>query len=116
MIRPKRIQCRRTKGWRMPHNAVYVGRGTRWGNAWVVGERHPDDGHTMTRREVVDLYRKRWADAPHHILADVRRLLGGKPLVCWCRLDQECHADVLLDVANARVVTVPGDFIEGSQP
>jgi hypothetical protein len=37
---PKRIQRKRIKGWRMPENAVYVGRPTRWGNpfpwtAWM---------------------------------------------------------------------------------
>ena len=36
---PKRIQRQRTAGWRMPANAVYVGRPTKWGNPWrVVGE------------------------------------------------------------------------------
>jgi hypothetical protein len=28
-------------------------------------------------------------------------LLRGKDLACWCRLDQACHADVLLKLANA---------------
>lgn len=27
--------------------------------------------------------------------------LRGKNLACWCALDQPCHADVLLEVANA---------------
>jgi hypothetical protein len=35
---PNRIQRQRTKGWRMPENAVYVGRPTRWGNPFAVGE------------------------------------------------------------------------------
>lgn len=26
--------------------------------------------------------------------------LRGKDLACWCRLDQPCHADVLLEMAN----------------
>jgi len=29
-----RIQRRRTKGWRMPEGAVYVGRPSRWGNPY----------------------------------------------------------------------------------
>ena len=29
---PQRIQRQRTKGWRMPEGAVYVGRPTKWGN------------------------------------------------------------------------------------
>ena len=37
-MKPQRIQRRRTKGWRMPENAVYVGRGTMWGNPYKVGE------------------------------------------------------------------------------
>ena len=35
---PRRIQRRRTKGWRMPEGAVYVGRPSRWGNRWRVDE------------------------------------------------------------------------------
>lgn len=27
--------------------------------------------------------------------------LRGKDLACWCALDQPCHADVLLEWANA---------------
>nr|WP_250776399.1 DUF4326 domain-containing protein [Rhodococcus sp. MSC1_016] len=34
---PQRIQRRRTKGWRMPDGAVYVGRGSRWGNPFTLG-------------------------------------------------------------------------------
>jgi hypothetical protein len=31
---------------------------------------------------------------------DIRRELAGRNLVCWCELDQPCHADVLLEMAN----------------
>lgn len=31
-----------------------------------------------------------------HYLQDLR----GKDLACWCPLDQPCHADVLLELAN----------------
>ena len=33
--------------------------------------------------------------------AEARRLLRGHDLACWCPLDQPCHADVLLEVANS---------------
>jgi hypothetical protein len=32
-------------------------------------------------------------------IEDVRRELRGKNLACFCRLDQGCHADVLLAIA-----------------
>jgi hypothetical protein len=31
----------------------------------------------------------------------LRRDLAGYDLACWCPLDQPCHADVLLELANA---------------
>jgi hypothetical protein len=37
---PERIQRKRTKGWRMPAGAVYVGRPTIWGNPWAAGTPH----------------------------------------------------------------------------
>jgi hypothetical protein len=33
---PERIQRKRTKGWKMPPNTVYVGRGSMWGNPYRV--------------------------------------------------------------------------------
>ena len=38
----------------------------------------------------------------HRLLIDPIFLepLRGKDLACWCSLDQECHAQVLLELAN----------------
>lgn len=33
-------------------------------------------------------------------LDELRAELAGKNLACWCSLDQPCHADVLLELAN----------------
>lgn len=38
----KRIQRKRTKGWKMPENCVYVGRPSRYGNPYRIGEREYD--------------------------------------------------------------------------
>jgi hypothetical protein len=35
---PVRIQRRRAKGWRAPDRAIYVGRGSRWGNPYPLGQ------------------------------------------------------------------------------
>lgn len=117
---PIRIQRKRTKGWRMPEGVVYVGRGSKWGNPFVV---HPDRGPTgarypMSPQVAVGSFRSMllkegawfpvplpWpkgkipAGAPTTI-EDVHRELRGKDLACWCPLDQSCHADVLLKMAN----------------
>lgn len=104
---PRRIQRKRTKGWRMPEGAVYVGRPTKWGNPWTVGwtvlttaqigpglERVQE--LLLTPDLAVALYRAAFtADAD-----DIRTELRGRDLACWCPLDQPCHADVLLEFAN----------------
>lgn len=100
-ITPKRIQRRRTKGWAMPEGAVYVGRPTKFGNPYAVGEVNPITDEERTREESVRLYRlsvTQWW--PPTFLDTVRNELAGKDLACWCRLDEACHADVLLDIAN----------------
>ncbi len=115
MTSPKRIQRKRTKGWRMPKGAVYVGRPSKWGNPYVVGlalwsPRVHVDTAVRDAQHAVDLYR-RWlvgavtrtdqgpVTSAFLTMGDPRDL-AGRDLVCWCPLDQPCHADVLLTIAN----------------
>jgi hypothetical protein len=149
---PHRIQRQRTKGWRMPEGAVYVGRPSRWGNpfpwsceraTWMAvafGERADEAGR---RAAAVKAYRW-WAtkgkpnefpvptrsnegsaleytDGSIRTTRDIAVGMGlmmflreplelpptpdltalrGRDLACWCPLDQPCHADVLLELAN----------------
>ena len=85
---PERIQRKRTKGWKMPANAIYVGRPTRWGNPYA----------DQDNAELVCLFREHCL--PPEFMRSVRSELKGKDLACWCPLDQPCHADVLLKIAN----------------
>lgn len=111
MAEPVRIQRKRTKGWRMPPNTVYVGRPTKWGNRWTP-QKYWDAGYSgslkVATTHCVEAYRA-WLLHKHHWahagefgdpLLDVSELRG-KNLACWCPLDQPCHADVLLAIANA---------------
>lgn len=85
---PQRIQRKRTKGWKMPPNTVYVGRGSRWGNPFTFansGNVHPA---------------LRFACEVAPLMQGIETLRG-KDLACWCSLEAECHADVLLEIANA---------------
>ena len=107
---PKRIQRRRTNGWKMPEGAVYVGRPTIYGNPfpnagqfrrWLTSNDNGDLGNEIRRAAV---------------LSGIS-MLRGKDLACWCSLCPDhreglrlgmkcifctpCHADVLLEIANA---------------
>ena len=61
---PCRIHRRRTKDWRKPPGAVYVGRGTKWGNPYRVvcgrAARPPGAGR-HTRPGYDSLHPPRWA-------------------------------------------------------
>jgi hypothetical protein len=89
---PVRIQRKRSKGWKMPPNTVYVGRPTKWGNPFTVGSPLCETPEKAVRAYEYNLavILEGW---------DVSELRG-KNLACWCRLDQACHADVLLRLAN----------------
>jgi hypothetical protein len=122
--KPVRVQRKRTKGWRMPENTVYVGRGSIWGNPFKVGETikqglsRVNTGNIAFHEALNDLgcigelnasgavaaYRvyieyagiEETSDGEFHEPCELRR----RNLACWCPLDKPCHADVLLDIAN----------------
>jgi hypothetical protein len=129
---PKRIQLRRTKGWRKPEGAVVVGRPSRWGNPFVPQQQNAEwrlpapnlsipafcEDRKDARRLAVSMFyrhlaiRRRpppgWVDLIGYPSDDqIRSALAGKDLACWCPLEDghgnpvPCHADVLLELANA---------------
>jgi hypothetical protein len=92
MNKPIRIQRKRIKGWRMPKDAIYVGRPTGFGNPYSVTE-------GLTVEEAVTKYEKMCQEnLPFRMR--IKEELKGKNLACFCSLDKACHADVLLKIAN----------------
>lgn len=128
MSAPKRIQRKRTKGWRMPEGAVYVGRPSRWGNPFAIGpavhysQQYGGGAGMNTSPHAAASFFARWlfgeiwdCEIPVYdddgtrvsrliaappSLNQIRAELAGRDLACWCPLDQPCHADVLLELAN----------------
>ena len=116
---PKRVQLRRTKGYRKPTDAVVVARPSKWGNPFVVHEHSDRCGDDLwscpltedqypaasrfdaTRRFRHALLLPTSSDPWVPDIDDIRYELRGKDLACWCPLDEPCHADVLLEIANA---------------
>lgn len=86
-----------------PKDAVYVGRPSKWGNQFKIGDPHPqsDTGKAkLTRNEAIIFYEYYVLNTPE-LLAEVKAELKGKDLVCWCA-PKPCHADILLEIANAK--------------
>ena len=76
-----------------------------WGNPFVIGTAYPEEGHSkpITAAQAVALYRD-WLTGKtigaRLTRGRAMRELRGKDLACSCPLDQPCHADVLLEIAN----------------
>ncbi len=95
--KPIRVQLSRKAGWRMPANTVKVTRPGKWGNPFRVGF-----GEIETTAEAVSHFREvHEARDMVWIRAEIRKTLRGKNLACWCKPGAPCHADVLLEIANA---------------
>lgn len=75
----------------IPSDAVYIGRGSPWGNPFVIGK----DGN---REEVIQKYLDMLME---NVTLGLRAQdeLRGKDLVCFCA-PKACHGDILLEIAN----------------
>lgn len=114
---PKRIQRKRTAGWRMPPNGKSVTRPGRFANPFrpytqvsifAAELSIAEPGHVVIqcggveeclawfRLQQMALWRL-YERAGEDYFAPIR----GFDLACWCPLDRPCHADVLLDLANS---------------
>lgn len=69
---------------------VYIGRGSKWGNPFIIGI----DG---TRAEVIEKYRDYIFNRPD--LLKLLPKLKDKILGCYCK-PLACHGDVLLELIN----------------
>lgn len=117
MTQPKRIQRKRTKGWRMPEGAVSVTRPGKFGNPFkVVGDHrgcvvvdsrtgtaisqtfYGKDARKQASRFAIRMFRHyvNSGGIKHECLESLR----GHDLACFCKEGEPCHADVLLELAN----------------
>lgn len=81
-----------------PGNAVYIGRGSKWGNPYKIGQVYLINGLNttpLTREDAIKLYIY-WF--PTHLLVALPEL-AGKDLICYCA-PLACHGDWLLELAN----------------
>lgn len=76
---------------KIPKDAVYVGRGSMYGNPFEIGK----DGNRGTVIAKFEEMLKK----DESLMALVRRNLKGKDLVCFCA-PSYCHAEILYEVAN----------------
>jgi len=119
---PIRIQLSRKKGWRIPPNAMKVDRATLFGNPFAVIKGTVSGGPerlvkatryfvgdggeffvTKAEAQARSVQRFRaWIDHPANRKHREMCIVGcrGKDLACWCKPDEPCHGDILIELAN----------------
>lgn len=115
--KPVRLQLSRRKGFNLQAlsratnglEAVNVARPFEYGNVFKVGfvacgcrssgECDHNTFNCETAAEAVERFRAIPRSAKR--IEKIRRDLRGKNLACWCKPGDPCHADVLLEIANA---------------
>lgn len=60
----------------------------------------PEAPADTLRRAAREIRRRGPVEFRYPTQAEIRAELAGHDLACWCPLDQACHADVLLELAN----------------
>ena len=110
--RPKRVQRKRTKGYRIPPNTVYVGRPSKWGNPFIIHKHGPLQPSTRVwaQEHFGSLRPSRYVAITPHLAVDLYiefvapkidfTPLRGKNVCCWCAPGEPCHGDVILERAN----------------
>ncbi len=83
---------------RIPSGAIYVGRPSRWGNPFKIGQKY--NGVILTRKTAIRAYEDWLLYSDEGVkLQEAIEELKEKDLVCWCA-PLSCHADTLLKLAN----------------
>lgn len=98
----KRLQV---KSWKeitaLPPDTIYVGR-DRNGRGTA---RHPFGNPYKVKdyglQEALRLYVEYLRQNPE-LMRRIKSELRGRNLACWCSLDEQCHVDILLKIANER--------------
>ncbi len=79
----------------IPANAVYIGRGTAFGNPFIVGQHG-------NREQVIQKFAD-WIETQPKLIERVKAELKGRDLVCSCK-PASCHGDLLIQIANSEEV------------
>lgn len=106
MTTPKRIQRKRTKGFKLaaastnPNGVIYVGRPSKWGNPVKSPWPKPNAAQRVLIVAAFEKFFRQWLEQEPHARQMMIDELRGKDLACWCPVNRSCHADVLLQIAN----------------
>lgn len=82
-----------------PKDAIYIGRGSPWGNPWTHLTKTTNATLVVASRdEACDRFEE-FVEAHPSLKETIKKELRGKHLLCFCK-PHRCHGDYLLKIAN----------------
>lgn len=105
----KRIQRKRTKGYKMPANCKYVGRPGKFDNPFIISDKLTALEATKRYKECIlnnvmvycyldEIQATLMFDHFKYISEHINELRKFDFLACFCPLDKPCHVDVLIEL------------------
>ena len=98
-LMPRRLQRKRTKGWRKPDGSRFCGRPTKYGNPFRVGKYGRNVALELFDEMLANPERRKEYMYPSD--EEIKAELKGKDLLCWCAVYEKCHVDQLLRISNS---------------
>ena len=98
MSKPVRMRRTQWKHWICPVGAEYCGRPSKYGNPYTVKEYGRAGCLKRFRRMLRDKKVREEMNYPSDKV--IQKELKGKNLICWCGLNEDCHVNDLLRIAN----------------
>jgi len=100
----RRVQRKRLKGWQSPPNTRSVCRPGRFGNPFATAKAYRDwlVRGEVDRMQLLDQLSAAELRCRRFEILSALHEIRRQNLSCFCPLDGDCHADVLLDLANRR--------------
>jgi hypothetical protein len=93
------MKCRRVHHKREDYD-ILICRPSKWGNPFSSKQNSLARYKVSSRSESISMYRDWILKGEGRYLLDDLPELKGKVLGCWCREDQSCHGDILVELVN----------------
>lgn len=106
----KRIQRKRTKGFKLPPNTVCINRPTKWGNPFTEELCGREDAINMFRECLILPHRVYYYFYEIEATVQFERFMWMKEnlsdlkkfdyMACFCKEEEPCHGDVLIELIS----------------
>ena len=79
---------------------ILIDRSSKWGNPFSHKVKSRAKYIVKTRKESIDCHREWLTKGEGMYLLNDLHELKGKTIACWCKTNQSCHSDIIIQLVN----------------